>query len=402
MAFDLLITNARIRKGNGDLLCIGIQNGKIAAIAPDLPREAGQVIDARGGLVTESFVNGHLHLCKVYTLEMAGQAALGEYHHGGMGGAMTAIERAADFKSAYNEEWILPNVRRACDLALRYGNTHIRAFADVDSKARLEGIKALLKARAEYEGRVELQVVAFPQDGVVREPEAEGYVVQAIEMGADVVGGIPWIEFTKADEQSHIDKMFDIAVKYNKDVSMLLDDVGDAEEKTLEMFALRAHKAGWQGRVTAQHCRAMALYEENYFRKLVALMKRAGIGLVADPHTGPLHARVRDLAAAGIPVALGQDDIADAYYPFGRCNMLEVAFLASHLMWMTSFADMELLYDMITTSAAKVLGISGHVLEVGGNADLVVLQAADVYHVIWEHQAPLHVIKNGKDVTLPR
>ncbi len=402
MAFDLLITNARTRKGNGELLSIGIQNGKIAAIAPDLPHEDAQVIDARGGLVTESFVNGHLHLCKVYTLEMAGQAALGEYHHGGMGGAMTAIERAADFKAAYNEEWILPNVRRACELALRYGNTHIRAFADVDSKARLEGIKALLKAREEFKGRVELQVVAFPQDGVVREPEAEGYVIQALEMGADVVGGIPWIEFTKADEQSHIDRMFDIAVKYNKDVSMLLDDVGDAEEKTLEMFALRANKEGWQGRVTAQHCRAMALYGENYFRKLVTLMKRAGVGLVADPHTGPLHARIRDLAAAGIPVALGQDDIADAYYPFGRCNMLEIAFLASHLMWMTSFADMELLYDMITTSAAKVLGIRGHVLEVGGNADLVVLEAKDIYHAIWEHQAPLYVIRSGKEVTISR
>ena len=402
MAFDLLITNARTRKQNGELVCIGIQDGKIVAIEPNLPVEAGHMIDAGGGLVTESFVNGHLHLCKVYTLEMAGQAALGEYHHGGMGGAMTAIERAADFKSAYNEEWILPNVRRACDLALHYGNTHIRAFADVDSKARLEGIKALLKARTEYADRVELQVVAFPQDGVVREPEAEGYVVQAIEMGADVVGGIPWIEYIKADEQNHIDKMFDIAVKYNKDVSMLLDDVGDESEKTLEMLALRAHKEGWQGRVTAQHCRAMALYGENYFRKLVALMKRAGIGLVADPHTGPLHARVRELAAAGIPVALGQDDIADAYYPFGRCNMLEIAFLASHLMWMTSFADMELLYDMITTSAAKVLGIRGHVLEVGGNADLVVLEAKDIYHAIWEHQAPLHVIKNGKEVTIPR
>ncbi len=402
MAYDLLITNARTRRGNAELLSIGIQDGKIIAIAPNLPKEAEKVIDAGGRLVTESFINGHLHLCKVYTLEMAGQAALGEYHQGGMGGAMTAIERAADFKAAYDESWILPNVRRVCDLALRYGNTHIRAFADVDSKARLEGIKALLKAREEYKDKVELQVVAFPQDGVVREPEAEGYVLKALEMGAEVVGGIPWIEFTKADEQAHVDRMFDIAVKHNRNVSMLLDDVGDAEERTLEMAALRTIKEGWQGRVTAQHCRAMALYGENYFRKLVALLKKAGIGLVADPHTGPLYARVRDLAAAGIPVALGQDDIADAYYPFGRCNMLEIAFLAVHLMWMTSFADMELLYDMITTSAAKVLGIRGHVLEVGGNADLVVLQAEDVYHAIWEHEPPLHVIKNGKEVTIPR
>ena len=124
-------------------------------------------------------------------------------------------------------------------------------------------------------------------------------------------------------------------------------------------------------------------------------MNKAGIGLVADPHTGPLHARVRDLAAAGINVALGQDDIADAYYPYGRNNMLEVAFLASHLMWMTSFQDMELLYDMITTSAARVLGIHGHVLEPGGNADLVILKAEDVYHAIWEHEAPACVIRNG-------
>ena len=124
-------------------------------------------------------------------------------------------------------------------------------------------------------------------------------------------------------------------------------------------------------------------------------MRKAGIGLVADPHTGPLHARVRDLAAAGVSVALGQDDIADAYYPYGRCNMLEIAFLASHLMWMTSFEDMELLYDMITTKAAQVLGIRGHTLEAGGNADLVVLQAEDVYHAIWEHEAPAWVIRNG-------
>jgi len=393
---DLKIINAHIRKGGkGSVVAIGVKDGKIAAIAPELAQEARQTLDAGGGLVSESFVNGHLHLCKVYTLEMAGQAALGEYHQGGMGGAMTAIERAADFKAAYDKSWILPNVRRACDLALHYGNTHIRAFADVDSKARLEGIKALLEARAEYSGRVELQVVAFPQDGVVREPEAAGYVEEALRLGADVAGGIPWIEFTREDEQRHVDEMFALAKKYGKDVSMLLDDVGDAGERTLEMAALKAIEQGWHGRVTAQHCRAMALYEENYFRKIVALMRKASIGLVADPHTGPLHARVRDLAAAGVNVALGQDDIADAYYPYGRCNMLEIAFLASHLMWMTSFKDMELLYDMITTSAARVLGIRGHVLEPGGNADLVVLKAEDVYHAIWEHEAPAYVIRDG-------
>ncbi len=397
---DMMIKNARLRKRGKELFSIAIKDGKIAEVTPGAPsRGATKEIDAEGGLVTESFVNGHLHLCKVYTLEMAGQGALGNYHDGGMGGAMTAIEEAARFKEAYDESWILPNVRKACDLALKYGNTHIRAFADVDPKARLEGVRSLIKAREEYKGRVDLQVVAFPQDGVVRDPGAEDYVRQAMDLGADFVGGIPWIEYTAADERAHIDRMFEIAKKYDKGLSMLLDDVGDPGERTLEMYAVKTIETGMQGRTTAQHCRAIALYEENYFRKIVALLKKAGIGLVSDPQTGPLHARVKDLVAAGVNVALGQDDIADAYYPFGRNNMLEVAFLAVHLLWMTTFEGMETIYDMVTTSAARALGMKGHVLEPGGNADLVILDAEDVYHAIWEHNAPRYVIRNGVDVT---
>ena len=210
----------------------------------------------------------------------------------------------------------------------------------------------------------------------------------------------PWIEFTEEEELDHVNSMCDYAKEYNKDISMLLDDVGDAEERTLEMLCNKVIEMGWQGRATAQHCRAMELYPENYFRKLVSLLKKAQIGVVSDPHTGPLHARVKDLLKAGVPVALGQDDIADAYYPYGECNMLQVAFLASHLLHMVSFDDMELLYDMITTTAAKVLGIKDHELKVGGNADLVVLEEEDVYHAIWHHTAPAYVIKSGVDITV--
>ena len=399
MICDILIRNAKTRKC-AELLDIAIRDGKIVALEKGLSAEAGQVIDAKGCLVTESFVNGHLHLDKVYTLKMAGEDALKSYNGEGMGGAMTGIEQAANFKAAYDESWILPNVRKACDLALKYGNTHIRAFADVDSKARLEGVKALLKAREEYKGRVELQVVAFPQDGVAREPGARELVKQALDLGADVVGGIPWIEFTREDEQDHVDAMCAYAKEYNKPISMLLDDVGDGEERTLEMLCKQSIAMGWQGRVTAQHCRAMELYPENYFRKLTSLLKQAGVGIVSDPHTGPLAARVKDLLAAGVPVALGQDDIQDAYYPFGENNMLQIAFLASHLLRMLTFDDMELLYDMITTTAAKVLGMENHALQVGGNADLVVLDAPDVYEAIWYHRAPVYVIKDGVDETL--
>ena len=393
--YDLFIKNAKTRKAK-NMVNIAIQNGKITAIGEDVNGESGQVIDAHGGLVTESFVNGHLHLDKVYTLNMAGEDALKAYTSEGMGGAMTGIERAADFKASYDQSWIIPNVRKACDLAIKYGNTHIRAFADVDTKARLEGVSALLKMREEYKDRLELQVVAFPQDGIAREPGAKDLVRQALELGADVVGGIPWIEFTKEDEQDHVNAMCDLAKEFDKPISMLVDDVGDTEERTLEMLCKKTIEMGWQGRVTAQHCRAMELYPENYFRKLVSLLKTARIAVVSDPHTGPLAARVKDLLASGVPVALGQDDIQDAYYPFGENNMLQVAFLASHLLGMLTFEDMELLYDMITTTAAKVLGIEGHELMVGGNADLVVLDEEDVYRAIWYHRAPVYVIKNGQ------
>jgi cytosine deaminase len=400
MSYSLLIKNARTRFSSGETVSIGIEGGKIAAIGKTLPEKyAEKIIDAEGKLVTESFVNGHLHLCKVYTLEMAGQDALSSYHGGTMGGAMTAIEQASRVKESYDERWIIENVRKACLLAQKYGNTHIRAFADTDTKAKLEGVKALIKAREEFTGIVDLQVVAFPQDGVVRDPGAEDYIRSAMELGADVVGGIPWIEYTEEDMREHINRMFAIATEFDKDVSMLIDDAGDSGLRSLEMLAVKTIQEGWEGRVTAQHCRAMALYPEPYFKKVLALLKKAGIGLVSDPQTGPLHARVRDLYDAEVDVALGQDDIADAYYPFGRNNMLEVAFLAVHLLWMTTFSDMEIIYDLITTSAAKAMGIKGHRLEVGGNADLVVLNAKDVYHAIWEHEAPLHVIRKGKEVT---
>ena len=245
MKFDLLIKNARTRFSRGKTVDIAVADGRIAKIAPRTGAGARKKIDAAGKLVTESFVNGHLHLDKVYTLSMVGMDALSSYTSGTMGGAMTAIEQAARVKARYNEKWIIENVRKALALAIRYGNTHIRAFADVDTKARLEGVKALLKAREEFKNTVDLQVVAFPQDGVVRDPGADGYIRSALELGADVVGGIPWIEYTDADMQAHIDSMFALAKEFGKDVSMLIDDAGDSGLRSLEMLAVKTIKEGW-------------------------------------------------------------------------------------------------------------------------------------------------------------
>lgn len=392
---SLIIRNALTRKTGNDLVEIKIVDGKINEISTKVSDKGDEEIDAKGMLVTESFVNGHLHLDKVYTLDRAGQKAIEEYNNGGMSNALSSIASAAEFKSEYDEKWIIRNVRKALALAVKFGNTHIRAFADVDTKAKLEGVKALLKAKEEYKDKVTLEVVAFPQDGVAREQGAYELVEEALKIGADVVGGIPWIEFTREDEQDHVDKMCELAKKYNKDISMLCDDVGDAEERTFEMLIKKVIDMGWFGRATGQHCRAMMLYPENQFRKLCALLKRAKMGVISDPQTGPLHARVQDLIKEGIPVGLGQDDINDAYYTFGQNNMLEVAFLGAHLLRMVSNKDIELLYDMVTTMAAKVLNMKGHEMVIGGNADLVVLNCKDVKQAIWYHEEPVHVIKNG-------
>jgi len=394
--FDIVIKRAQLRGRPGQLSEIGIAGGRIAAIQEHIGGSAEVEIDAQGNLVTESFANPHLHLCKVYTLQMMDEEALKEYHGEGMGKAMTAIELAARVKENYDEGWIIENVRRAVALAAYYGTTHIRAFADVDSKAQLEGVKALIRAREDFKETVDIQVVAFAQDGIVREPGAADLVREAMLLGADVVGGIPWIEYTDADIAQHVREIFDIAQEYDKDVSMLVDDAGDPGLRSLEMMALETIQRGWHGRSLAHHARAMCLYPKPYFQKIVALLKDARMSVVSDPHTGPLHARVAELLEEGALVCLGQDDISDAYYPYGRNNMLEVAFLASHLLWMTTASEMEILYDMITVKAAQSMGLRDFELKVGAPAHLVVLDVPNVLEALRYHAAPAYVIGHGR------
>ena len=393
--YDLVIRKAKVRFLDR-LVDIAIRDGAIAKIGREIKGRGEIELDANGSLVTESFVNPHLHMCKVYTFLMIGEEAIRYYHESGMGASMIAIELASKVKEKYHESWIYKNVKKAALEGLKYGCTHIRAFVDTDTKAKLEGIKALLRVRDELKGIVDIQVVAFPQDGVIKDPGADEYVRKAVEMGADLVGGIPWIELTEEDAKKHIDIMFEIAKEFDKDIAMLTDDAGDPTLKTTEMLAIKTIKEGWVGRVTACHARAMQLYTETYFRKLVSLLRMAGMSIITDPHTGPLHVRVKDLLNAGVNVALGQDDIADAYYPYGRNKMLEVAFLASHLLWMTTLKDMDILYDMVTVNAAKAMRLSRYGLKEGNEANLVVLNAKSVYEAIWYQDAPKYVISHGK------
>jgi cytosine/creatinine deaminase len=397
-AFDIAIRRARLRGQSAGLAEIGIRDGRVATVATRLDGEAETEIDAACNLVTGSFVNPHLHLCKVWTLPMMEEEALKAYQSDGMARAMAGIELAAKIKEKYAEHWIIENARRAVALAALHGNLHIRAFADVDSKARLEGVRALIGLRDEFRGVVDIQVVAFAQDGIVREPGAAALMREAMACGADVVGGIPWIEFTEADAVAHVRTCFDLACEFGKDVSMLLDDAGDPTLRTLEMMASEAIRRGWQGRALAHHCRAMSLYPMPYVQRLGRLLEMARVPVVTDPHTGPLHARVKELLEERVLVCLGQDDISDAYYPFGRNNMLEVAFLASHLLWMTTRQDIEKLYDMITVDGAKAINLVGFGIVPGAIANLVVLDCPDVVEALRYHAPPRHVISNGKIV----
>jgi cytosine deaminase len=392
---DLVVRNARLRGARGGPVDIAIGDGRIQSVGAH-GGAARLEVDAGGNLVTEAFVNPHLHLDKVFTLHRAGERALRAYQADAMGRAMRAIEEASRVKADYDRTWILDNVRRVLDWALRHGTTHLRAFADVDTKARLEGVAALIQAREEFRGRLDLQVVAFPQDGLIREPGAEELMHQAMAMGADVVGGIPWIEYTEDDARAHIDIAFRLARAFDSGISMLVDDAGDPGLRTLEMLAVKTRAEGWEGRVLAHHARAMALYPRPYLQKVVALLRAASVGVVSDPHTGPLHAPVQELLADGVLVCLGQDDISDAYYPYGRNSMLEVAFLASHLLWMTTAAEMEALYDMITRAPARAIGLAGFELAVGAPAHLVVLGAPTVMDALREHAPPAHVISHGR------
>jgi cytosine/creatinine deaminase len=394
MTYDIVLRNARLR--NGSIVDVAIAESKYAAIEPNVAGSATTEIAVDGRLVTESFVIAQLHLDKVLTGDWLDAGVKSDYLERTMGGAMTTIERAAAVKLRYAEEEILERIRTVLEQAEDAGVTHIRGFIDIDSKAELKALRAALRARREWSGRVDLQIVAFPQDGLIREPGAEELIREAMKLGADLVGGIPWIEFTNDDMWRHIEIVFDIAEESNKDVAMLVDDAGDPNLRTTEYFAKTAIERGWAGRVAACHSRAMSLYNEVYHRKVVALLKRAKMGIVTNPHTGPLHVRVADLTAESIPLALGGESVNDPYYPFGRCNTLEVAFVSAHTLWMMSPQHQSMLYDMITVGPAKIMGLPPHSIAIGNTADLVILQERSLREALTTHIEPRYVIRKGE------
>jgi cytosine deaminase len=394
---SLLLTAGRLRDGRVvDLLC---ERGNVSAIAPvgELAVPVGAaVLDAAGGLVTEPFVDAHLHLDKVRTLPLVGEAALTAYTADGMDGSARAIDLASAVKAAYTMDRLLPEVRRALQEGLANGVLSVQAFADVDTAAGLVGIQAVLAAREEFRGQVDVHVVAFPQDGVLRDPGSAELVEQALDLGADVVGGIPWIEESVSDQEAHVEWACALAARTGRRVAMLTDDSSDPRLETTRMLAEAMLRHGMTGRGVACHARALGHYDDQRQAAVLDLTRRAGLGLVSDPHTGSVALPVERALAAGVDVALGQDDIEDAYYPFGRHNLLEVAFLAAHLLDMRSARQQEVLVDLVTTSAARVLGLSTYGLRIGGPADFLVHDATRTVDLLARHAAPRAVVRAGR------
>ena len=395
---DTVIRAARLLDGR--VVDLVLRDGRTVGVAEvdEAAPGDGWILDADGRLVTPSFVNAHLHLDKVYSLPLVGDRAISAYTARGMAGAAGAIAIARDVKRHYASSALLPKVRQALWESVRYGTLHVLAFADVDTAAQLEGVRAVLAAREEFRDLLQIQVVAFPQDGVLRDPGAAELCVEALRLGADVVGGIPWIEHTEADAAEHVEWACELAARTRRRVAMLTDDAGDAALHTTEMLASAILRHGLVGRGVACHARATGLYDVPTLQRLIDLARRAKLGFVSDPHTGPLALPVRQFAVAGLSVALGQDDIEDAYYPYGRNNMLEVAFLASHLLDMRTSADQLQLIDHVTTDAARVLGLAGHEIAVGAAANLCIHDSERVVDLLRHHAAPRWVLSAGRVV----
>ena len=398
---DHVIRNASLR-GRDGLWQIGIEKGRIAAIATELPAGAEET-DAKGRLVTESFVDCHIHLDKCHTgsrLAPADTEMLQE-----------AVERTWDVKRNYQIPEILERANRAIEDGLRYGTTAVRTFADVDTIGGLTPVKAMIELREKYAGTVDIQVCAFPQEAIARDPGTDELLAEAMELGADVVGGMPWFELSDEDGRMHIDICFEIAKRYDKPMHMLCDDTDDPTSRTLEYLALRTLQEGYGGRVASSHNGALSAYDHYHAARVIDLCRQAGVAIVSNPQISlvidgrldksPVRrgiTRVRELLEAGVLVASAQDDIDDPYYPFGKPDQLEVASFMAHTAQLTKPHELEIVYDMVGKNAAKVMELDGFGLEDGGRADLVVVDAQDVHEAIRLQPARLAVFRGGRKV----
>ena len=400
MSFDLLVRDAALADGRRGV-DVGVRGGRISAIAAHLPAEhAGEVIEARGRLLSAPFVDAHFHMDAALSLGLPRLNASGTLLEG--------IALWGELKPHLTVEAVVQRALAYCDMAAVQGLLHIRSHVDV-CDPRLLAVDALLEVKRQVAGYIDLQLVAFPQDGYLRAPGAIENLQRALDRGVDVVGGIPHFERTMADGADSIARLCRLAAERGLRVDMHCDESDDPHSRHVETLAAETIRHGLQGRVTGSHLTSMHSMDNYYVSKLLPLMAEARLSAVANPlinitlqgrhDSYPKRrgmTRVPELLAAGIDVALGQDCCMDPWYSFGSADLLDVASMAVHVAQMTSQDGIRACYAGVTDTAARVIGLDDYGLREGGPADFVLLQAADPFEAIRLKAARLAVVRRGR------
>ena len=396
---DLVVRNAVLPDGR-DGMTIACEHGRIASVSRDAVTEARRVIDAEGCLVSPPFVDAHFHMDSTLTY--------GRPRVNRSGTLLEGIELWGQLKPSLTHDDICERALELCRWAVARGTLAIRTHVDVCDPS-LRAVKALLEVRQRVKEEIDLQLVAFPQDGFLRSPVAETTLPAALDLGVDVVGGIPHFERTMTDGAASVERLCRIAADRGLLVDMHCDESDDPLSRQVEVLARETIRHRLQGRVVGSHLTAMHSMDNYYVSKLIPLMHEAAITAVANPlinitlqgrhDSYPKRrgmTRVKELLEAGVNVACGHDCVMDPWYPLGSHDMLDVAHMGLHVGHMTGAAEMRAMFDCVTVNGARALHLEGYGLERGCWADLVVLQARSAVDAIRLRPARLAVVRRGR------
>ncbi|MFN6995793.1 MAG: amidohydrolase family protein [Aquincola tertiaricarbonis] len=396
---DLLIRNATLPDGRSGLDVL-VLDGRIVAVEPNIQAPPQlPVHDAQGWLLSPPFVDAHFHMDATLSYGLPRVNASGTLLEG--------IGLWGELKPLLTPEALVERALAYCDWAVAKGLLAIRTHVDVCDD-RLMAVQALLQVREQVRPYIDLQLVAFPQDGVLRAPNALANLERALDLGVDVVGGIPHFERTMADGAESVRVLCEIAADRGLRVDMHCDESDDPMSRHIETLAFHAHRLGLQGRVTGSHLTSMHSMDNYYVSKLLPLIAEAGVHAVANPlinitlqgrhDTYPKRrgmTRVPELMAAGVNVGFGHDCVMDPWYSLGSGDMLEVAAMGLHVAQMTSQAGMQACFDAVTVNSARILGLEGYGLAPGCRGDFVLLQARTPVEALRLRAHRLLVVRGG-------
>ncbi len=393
-----------IRNGIDDIhyqpIEVGIQDGKIQAIAGEGLPSGAQEIDAGGGIVSPAFLDPHFHLenALIWRDPLNTSGTLAE-----------AIELYARIKREMPLEDIVERGARALRLAIGNGTLWMRSHVDIDQVGRLHLLEGVVELRRRFANLIDIQLIAFPQLGMARNPEAVDYMWQAMERGADVVGGMPHGERDMEDAARHIEIAFEIARHFDADIDMHVDETDDPYWHSLELLAEKTIEAGWQGRVTAGHCCSMSAWDDGMAGRIIEKVKQADLHIVTNAPVNLMiqgrkdrHPqrrgipRVKELLEAGVNVSCGQDDLQNMFYPFGSMDMLDVANMVAHAAHLSSPEQIQSAFDMPRYNAARGRRLQNYGVKVGAEANLVVLAASSDIEALSRRPDRRFVIRKGK------